>query len=221
MRTTEGKGLIRPTPVRVKLEDADIALAKFLTRKRLQFRQYAARQDEWGVGLCGTYRAVFTGFVCEIAFRLWVWREIGVWLELDTTPRVGGDGGVDFFLAGWGIQVKGATTDYDDLLVRTQDLCGPADGRLAAWDAIVRAHYPSRNDREASGGLFDVGTRFNYRAADLCGFVWEKRFLGLAVVEPARRGGHNNYAVRPERFQPMSDLSDMAQARLNLNRGNA
>jgi hypothetical protein len=217
MAMVEGIGLVPPHRVRVPLSDEDRSLVRTLTRQRLEQRKYELRTDVWGPGLIGAWRSVESGWACEVAFRNWAWLTCGVWLELDTKFKLYGDGGIDFRLGGYGIQVKGATTEYDELLVKTCD----AQPGIATWDIIVRAHWPARSARVNCGGigLFDNrGDRplRDHGVAELCGWAWQHEFMRHAVICPARRGEHNNYELHPRRFHAMDDLAMVAAARGGL-----
>lgn len=217
MRTKEGVGKVPPLPVRVQLTEEDLSLARTHTRQRLRQRGYAYRQDEWGYGILGPVRSVYVGFVGEIAFSKWVRATLGIDSPVDTSYRRRGDGGIDFIICGYGVQVKAATTDYDDLLIRTQDACAAADAENSPveWDVCFRLHWPPRRGRSSgAGGLFDDGRRCDQLAVDICGLVWGVDFLRLSHIEPSHCGDHWNYAVRPSDFLPPSTFLDKCRARL-------
>lgn len=204
MRTTEGAGLIPPTKTRVRLDDGDLAVARTLAKERSQYRRYNGRPDEWGRGLIST--AVLVGFIGEIAFSKWVLRSVGVHLAIDSSLRWAGDGGIDFSLYGYGIQVKTATAIYDELLIRCPDMADPA------WNIVVRVQWPTRKE-EPSGGLFEAGPMRDKFNVDLCGWAWELNFRRHSKIEKAYRGDHMNYALYPERLQGMNDLAALLNAK--------
>jgi hypothetical protein len=164
-----------------------LSLARTLARDRERFRGYGDRPDDWGRGLIGA--AVFVGFVGEIAFVKWSARA------------------TDF--AGYGVQMKTATSRYDELLVRSSDMAAPS------WNIIVRAQWPVCR-AEPSGGLFDAGARRDPLDVDLCGWSWLLRFQQYSRLEPARRGSHTNYALPANRLQGMNDLAALVRARGEL-----
>jgi hypothetical protein len=208
MRTTEGKGLVAPAPVLVRLDMGDLASAKKWTRDRLRARGYEANTDEWKSGLIGAYRAVLVGFVGEIAFAKWASAVTGLPIEPDTAPRWGGDGGTDFTVCGYAIQVKTATADYGDLLIRTQDAAAPD------WEIVVRVQWPPRRRAVSGAALFAIDDRADRTGAELCGWAYERHFARLARLEPGRAGAHSNYALAPEQLLPMGDLAALFVARL-------
>ena len=215
MRTKEGVGRVAPHPERVTLSDADLATARRLAWERVAARGYDRRADEWGYGYLGPWFANYAGFAGEIAFANWVARRLGLVVPVDSGYRPGGDGGVDFRLCGYGVQVKTAYTPYDVLLVRTRDAVAPADeGPLVSWDVCVRVQWPPRASRSSGRGLFADGERADRNAADLCGVVWRADFKDVARIEPGRGSGEWNYAVRPTDFLPLRTLEDKCLARL-------
>lgn len=211
MWTTEGRGLIAPRPIPVRLDPGEVLRAWLTARHRVAYRRYGDRADQWGRGLLGddSTKPVFVGLLGEIAFAKWVKRAMGIDIKPDLSDRPFGDGGTDFDLCGYQIQVKTAAADYRDLLVRTGEVASPAESPPPSF---VRAHWqPMKYRRAAVGGLFG-GHESRDRVVELCGWVRGHHFFRLASIEPARRGDHFNYRVLPERFKPMSALSDYVNA---------
>lgn len=211
MATTEGIGLMTPRPTRVRLEPEERRSALRLSRERCRYRQYSTRADTWGQGLLGDeLRPVMVGFVGEIAFAKWAKQKLGVSLPVDSECRVSGDGGIDFRFGPWGVQVKTATSNYAETLVRCRDLADPS------WHIIVRAQWPIRGHTDESGGLFDAGPRTDWETCELRGWSFLDDFRRYSTTEPARVGEHNNYCLAPQRLTSMDDLACLFAAKLNM-----
>lgn len=213
MRTREGVGRVAPAPERVRLADEDLSLARTLTRRRMEHRRYDARDDEWGFGYLGPVRAVYVGFVGEVAFRNWARSRLGVVVGVDDAYRPAGDRGVDFVVCGYRVQVKTATSPYDELLVRTRDAAAPAEDCQVGWDVCFRLQWPPRRDRSFGRGLFGCDERVDRCSVDLCGVVWAGDFHRVARLQPGRGVGEWNYAVAPTDFLPVSTFLDKCRAR--------
>ena len=210
MRTTEGKGRIPPNPVRVPLETKDLSFALAVARRRVEYRGYARRSDQWGRGLNGDpVLTVFHGLLGEIAFAKWLSSNTGIVVSVDDTNLPFGDGGKDFDVAGRIVQVKTAATDYRELFIKTSQFASPSDND--DWRVCVRAHWQPARFRRTAHGLFGSYER-RERVVDLCGFTYRDEFHRHSVIEPARKGTHFNYVLNPEWFHPMQDLADLINA---------
>lgn len=209
----EGVGKRPPPKIAVHIDSGEISLASHLATERLKYRGYAESTDSWKQSKIGAHFAIQVGYVCEFAFRRWIWDELGIWLDIDTQPRVNGDGGIDFRVAGYGVQVKGANSPYDNLLIRTCDAAGPPESPTA-WDVCVRAHWPARSGDEPSGGLFDAGKLTDDERVELTGWVWGRDLHRISHIEPGRFSDHHNYVVTPGDFNGMTAFADIVRARL-------
>jgi hypothetical protein len=219
MPTTEGKGLVAPNPVTVRLVERDHDNIRRCTRERTR---YEHRRDAWGRGSVSpegfdggespSARTVYIGFGGEWGYRRWRINVDGTTLAVDETPRAGGDRGVDFHDQGLRVQIKTARSDYDSLLIKQPSEDVPPQ---LGWDVLVRAQYPSRRAFRAGGAeLFPVGSRLDFGAVDLLGWVYRRDFLeeGERNV-PSLAGDWLNMELESCHYRPMSDLAALLRAR--------
>lgn len=210
MWTTEGKGKIPPTPLIVRLESSDFAAAREATRRREGIRAYSKRSDAWGKGMLESKDPVLIGTLGEIAFARWASGVVGKTISPDMADRIKGDGGKDFDVCGYRIQVKTAASDYDSLLVRTLEM------EVSEWVICVRAHYPPRSVHAVDNGvaLFDPGDSEDAAVA-LCGWAYKGTIYDRGKLTVGK-AGQANYKLSPREFCPMKDLGDLFQARKGL-----
>lgn len=227
MPITEGKGLVPPTPLTVRLVNGDHANVRRCTSNRARYRRYASRPDAWGQGSVrssgfdeeetAASRAVYAGFGGEWGYRRWRISVDGTVLEVDETPRPVGDCGVDFNDCGYGVQVKAACSNYGSLLIRQPSEDVPP---VITWDIVVRAQYPSRRvARSAHPEVVPISCPLDFGAVDFLGWAWRHEFLELAERNvPCSSPGCDwlNMELEPCHYKPMRDLASLLVAR-NLN----
>jgi hypothetical protein len=217
MAMIEGRGMVPPRPVRVRLTGSDVQYACEVARSRGKFRSYAFRTDQWGRGAFRdpTHPIVY-GTLGEIAFARWLLQQTGISLPVDDRHLARGDGGKDFDWHGLVVQVKTARRDYDTLLVRASEHSDASDPYLPPpLKVYVRARLcpPERDD-----GLFSrvppsrEPNEKPPRVVELCGFVHHANVPRPA--EPSRVfAGVWNYSVPLCELLSMSDLADLFTAR--------
>lgn len=219
MRTTEGVGLVPPRPVSVRLSDKDIAYVLTMTDKRLAARRYDLRKDQWGRGLNNDPKLpILVGLMGEQAFSNWVFTELGIVAPVDDSIVDRGDGGIDFRVCGYKVQVKTARANYDDLLIRTRDVCQPSEDNQVPWDVCVRVQWPQRVFRKYERGLFGDNEPKPRIFASLNGIIWRDGtdgFLSRKTIEKGKAIGEFNYCIKATDLLPMSAFADRCRGRIN------
>lgn len=199
----EGMGEISPSPVRVKLSRPDMLIAKEWATTQAMARRYAARQDTWGRGMIQGRRVrnvgdvrdgempAFIGKLGEIAFVCFMNGAVrSPLLRVDFSKRDGGDGGRDFELFGFRIDVK-TSTHRERLLVRKTR----KDGRATPLEShrYVFAYV----NREVLDDVLLLG--------------WISRERVLASPAGKSPFGHVNYLISLVSLEPMASLATLAK----------
>lgn len=202
---SEGRPECAPAPVDVPLSPADRVVAKDWATTQAMARKYRDRSDPWGKGFkparrvrnVGDVRSeevpALEGKLGEIAFVYYInnaaRREL---LKVDFEERRQGDGGSDFELVGYRIDVKTRTYGSPSL-VRKTDSAGRDKPLLShryvfAW-----------LDRDLS-------------RVQLLG--WASRECVMSCPVRQSRYGHMNYEVPDERLESMRTLATLAKGGL-------
>ena len=215
MRTREGFGKVPPRPERVSVDRSDIAEAKRNARILMKQRGYDLREDQWGQGRFGPARTCLIGKVGEVAFAKWIRARLGIKIELDTEYKWGGDGGIDFEVCGYKVQIKTAVSDYDELLLPTRGISGTADESGLSWDVCFRLQWGARvHESPESLRLFNDSRKKDFSVVELRGLVWPSDFWSIAGL-PVRSscGDWWNYAIKAHNLLPVASFLDKCKAR--------
>lgn len=191
----EGKGIRAPSPIRIDLTSADLALLREKAVQRDRFRQYARRRDAWGRGL--TSDPIWRGLVGEHACWLYLLRAGLPCSPLEFALLRHGDGGRDLTCCGWTLQVKTRATNYGQLLVRR--VYERRRLRGLSCDAFISAEW-----RHVGDPVLLLGWM---RAID---------FSGRARLRRSMKGSFWNLVVPDGLLQPMSDLRAELRYRMEV-----
>lgn len=115
MATIEGKGLVPPKPVAVRIEASALNYLKGVAERRSRHRGYEASSSSWRRG--STENPILVGLVGEYAFQEFL-RSRGIRASVVDEALNNGDGGRDALIAGVSYQVKTSGKAYKTCLVR-------------------------------------------------------------------------------------------------------
>jgi hypothetical protein len=210
MRTVEGLGRIAPTSVAIHLESSEVRLLRDEARRRVAYRNYrGAGKTHWQNGAIGNAEeAVAVGMLGELAFAKWAERCLHLATSIDLAERPFGDGGLDYQVGRYRVQVKTAKADYDYVLVRESSL------NCAEWDLLVRCHYTPRSRRRCDTGIFGTNFGDDLETVELRGWVRLDHYRRHHVREPGKRDPQGaihwwNARLEANELQPMQDLADL------------
>lgn len=188
--------MVAPTPVSVAVTDGDVSVALAAAEQLVKHRGYDRRADRYGKGSFGAVQTCLIGMIGQVAFAKWIFSNLGIRLEIDTRYRRRGDGGIDFHVCGYGVQVKTAKTPYDELLLDTRGV----EGHIP-WDVCFRLQWYPFSPKASSPAAGVVEIR---------GFIWSEGFRSICGEPvPARGDGDwTNYEIRSTDFSPASMFID-------------
>ena len=115
MVVIEGKGIVRPNPIRVAFSKADLNLLSDIAERREQHRGYSRSKSKWKSGSTGN--PILCGLVGEFAFQEFL-RRRGVKTSIVDDSLNSGDGGIDGRICGKTYQVKTSRRAFQTCLVR-------------------------------------------------------------------------------------------------------
>lgn len=202
----EGKGEVRPSPVRIRMTTADQSVLLQAAKALCEHRQYRTGASQWQRSHCQAVvvprvgkiepevRAYFVGLVGEYALSRFLSDKLGIEIRPDLN-KSDGDDGIDLKLFGLSVQVKTRQGVYQTSLVRYEDESGRFVLSTAA--AFVFAKYEVE---------CPTGNAF------LLGWVPRERLLECRQ-SPAKRGGHKNYEVPDHQLCCMNQLVANLRAR--------
>jgi hypothetical protein len=198
----EGRPECAPAPHEIPLSATDLHAAKEWATTQAMARKYSDRRDSWGQGLrpprvvrnVGRVEQdelpTLVGKLGEVAFAYFINAAARrLILRVDFKEQRRGDGGLDFVLLGFRIDVKTRSTESPSL-VRKAD----ASGRIKPLMShrYVFAHL----DREMTRVLL---------------LGWADREAIMRCPSRPARFGHVNYEVPDERLEPMNSLAILAR----------
>ena len=188
MSIQEGRGRVPPKPELVHINRGELEWLKEEADKRNAYRDYDRRSDVWGKGVVSN--PTLTGMVGEFAFCRWFNGALSANppLEIDTSKREYGDGGVDFRPYGVSVQVKTREKYYGRMLIRREK--GSGELLEFSWAACVQATW-------CPGDLV-VG---------MDGWSRREWVLRHGRFETARKGDWKNIVVEDADLVPMRDLA--------------
>jgi hypothetical protein len=196
----EGRGIVPPAPIRVAVRMTRFFRFRELAARREAGHRYSHSSRAWARGFVA--RPMLIGLMGEEAFATFAslrLRKFGVRVEVDEKYRSGGDDGIDFRVAGVGIQVK-TRQKSGDLLIRRED----EGGQLLTlpWDIVVVATW------------VDTGDDDYCLSVSLDGWVSKRQLIQNGDFQPARRGQHHNLELPDQFLNPMGSLVKVLRAQL-------
>lgn len=133
MTVIEGRGAVAPSPVTMPIDASELRVLYAEAKRRYEFRQYGNRPDVWGKGLITKAVVVdlvgeqvkpgvlpiLIGLVGEYAVGRYIIRAFpGSTPPVDLDLLINGDGGRDFRVYGFSLDIKTRKRDYSENLVR-------------------------------------------------------------------------------------------------------
>lgn len=190
----EGKGWVVPKPVDVEISQADLERLRTFAVKLAEFRRYRYSDDQWKRGLVDNQ--ILYGLLGEQVLAGYLNRHLRTRLQVDTELMKSGDGGKDFNVFGYRIQVKNRRGGPDYLERREMPVITRGTlGKLLKINAdiFVKTSAPARGADDMRVATADGWLRAN-------GLVHAGRF------KAARMGRHMNLEVADRLLLPMPQL---------------
>lgn len=194
MAIREGKGLVPPTVVRVRIDSSALNTLKCIADDREKHRNYKGAVSKWRRG--STANAILIGLVGEFAFQEFL-RKRGIKCVVVDDSLNNGDGGRDAVIAGVSYQVKTSQRAYDSCLVRRVN-----EAKQIVPHVCERFVFCSW----ASGEEF----------CDLRGWCHRKTIREFSKLEKSKTGGKwFNDKIDIVHFSSMADLAALIKQELS------